>query len=182
MSLLLYLYRAEDFRRPRFEPRAAGYPHLVVEARQVIAAVVTRAIHDGYVARVDVSAPSGEDDPWPRWCSTEGQFAAVIQGFGIAAAREPDEFMKAYPINVWLVPAASSRAESLVELFRRLTFDEPVMDDMLSAGVVRLSISDAYCDVLAGEPQAQRALGWLRSARTELPSMISWNVDESPED
>ena len=178
LSLLLYLYNRDDARQPHFNPRTKGYPELITCIDSLLFEFGMQAFRDGFTARIDAARQIAKSEPWPRWCVLIDQFRSVIDGIARRAAAHDPEVSRMYPLSIWLLPPDEPSAEGRVELFRRLPFDESVMSAVFAAGVVKLSISDAFCDITAGHSYAGRTLNWLSTARARLTDVKSaWLVE-----
>ena len=177
LFLSMRLHRRGEVPKPRFDPRHAGYPQLLTCIDRLLIQAGRLAFDDGYVARVDVARPFSDRAPWPRWCLTWTQFSSLVATLSRdAASNDAPGFFAAYPISVWLIPSEKDGAEASVSLFRSLPFDEVIAEQMFANGVVRISLWDAFCDVIAAESVGSRALAWFDTARRDDPQGIVWKV------
>lgn len=147
--------------RPGQPLRTPVEPHILALVQSVIEAFLLRAMEDGYVMRMDVARRAAAQEPWPRWALTTGQARELVRQLTHCAHLDG-----LYPISMWLVPAGDARGERLIALSRTLPHDEGVFDDTLRSGVVRLSLFDAFCDILGAAADGERVLAWLQAAVT----------------
>ena len=147
--------------RPGHPLRSTGHPHLLTIAQPLLEAFLTCAVEDGYLLRGDVARSVAAVEPWPRWALTPAQATGLIRQLVNCGHLE-----SMYPISIWIVPATNSQGESLIDLFRALPHDEQVFNGILDSGVVRLSLFDAFCDILGVVADGPRVLAWLNSTVT----------------
>ena len=158
------------------DPRELGYPELIVCAGRFLAEVIATAGDDGYSIRADISRQEARHSPWPRWVLSREQAEGLFESLA-AASRLMPERQSVYPILLWIVPRERTDLEELIETFRDAPFDERIFDELLSVGVVRFSLSDAFCDILGEAYVGNRVLGWLKAAlETTKDQHVEWNV------
>jgi hypothetical protein len=82
-----------------------------------------------------------------------------------------------YPLSIWIIPPGVPEAENAIELFRRLPQDADIWNRVMSLGVLRFAIFDAYCDLMAQRKEGARALEWIRSAARHATDIeVEWDI------
>jgi hypothetical protein len=105
----------------------------------------------------------------------------MLHDFARRSRRSPDDMLSVYPITVWMIPEMSPRTESLLDLWRQLPFDREIGQQAFASGLVRYSISDAFCDIVAGHEYGARVMSWLARVRTALGDELVWDLDAADE-
>jgi hypothetical protein len=159
---------------PRFNPRARGYPEFIADFDALLLLICQMAMLDGYTLRIDL----------PRECAESTDQRVVYA----TDARESDRLVGrlrtcitaklvgvGYSVAIWLIP--DRKGGELVDLFKKLPFDAPILAKVFSSGVVRLSLDHARCDIMAGYDIAPRVLDWLgRACEQYGAENIAWAV------
>lgn len=174
LMLTSHAYDPNDPHEPHFNPRKRGYPEFIADFDALLVLICHAAMRDGYTLRIDL----------PRECADSADQRTV----STSDAAEADRIVArlracitgklvgvGYSVAIWLIP--NRKGAELVDLFKKLPFDGAVLAELFSKGVVSLSLTYAWCDIMSGYDTAPRVLEWLGKACEQYGAEnVAWAV------
>lgn len=149
----------------------------LVAARDFLDVLLSSAFDDGFIARIDVS---GENrialDCQGTFFDPESEYVALTKLTELVAAPRVER-LDVFPINISLFRVDQPSAESFVDLFKKLRFDQAIMRTMFESGVVRIAITEQYGDLVASPNNTTKPLRWLDEVRSHFGERVSWGVE-----
>jgi hypothetical protein len=131
-------------------------------AREVLMCILDAALSEGYRARFEVARSVPADAGWPLQAANIAQAEAAYSK--LLAQLVSGAFL--LPVLIWLIPTTSTDAEGRIEEFRVNPMDDTLFETLLDDGIVRISISEMFCDVMGKLLLAPVIRAWVRHAAT----------------
>jgi len=160
--------------RPGRPLREPGTPVFLEIALTLVERFLGAMLNEGFLIRADASGGLPPGMRQPLWAATANQLVTILQKHLLPGMKD----LSFYPVSLWLLPRGDRQAEKDVELFQTLPHDGAVFEGAIESGAIRVSVSDAYCDIQGSIAVGAKVLSCLKAAaHSELPFDIDWLVD-----
>lgn len=165
-----------DIRRPPGAGRTTPKRFFLALGSELLIGMVEAALRSGFTANVHFSKRLAKSGASSELCPTANNFAAVIRRL---QSSDDAGHLDSYPVSVWLLPAGDGEVAAAIEYARSVPSDDAAFLGALRKGAVRLAVTDAYLDVLAGAATGAMVLDWLRAGIAVSPVRVEWEARAS---